>query len=157
MFRNQSNKYDKFIVSELKIPPNQVEPHKFYRLRAYRKGAKNTEYYEGNDSVYLFSTGIYLEKLYCLKLSSIEPDTFFTWFRAITRDFKVLLEDVDTVDMHRLAPIIDRGGRMVYEIYIKNYAKLNKLENPYRSYDIDKIVELFELKMSTKELKNVVI
>jgi len=137
--QNQALKYKPLILKEKRVAKNRLLPHRIYRISTYKYSDGNVESLRGNDSTLIFSVGIFEQKLSALKLSSIKPEDFFNWMKGIIRTKSVFETDKELIEIEDLMPVIDRGGKALYETYIKNNKSIQKLENPYRTYTISNI------------------
>ena len=59
--------------------------------------------------------------------------------KRIVRNNSVFETDKEIVEIVDLAPVFDKGGKVLYETHIKNSKSIKKLENPYRTYTISNI------------------
>lgn len=151
--QNQSIKYKPLIEKEVRVSKNRILPHRIYRISTYKYSDGTVESLRGNDTTLIFSAGIYDRKLSAIKLSSIRPDDFFEWLKKIVKSNAILDTDKEIIEINELAPIIDKGGKTLYETYIKNNRSLKKLENPYRTYSIENIRYAQEVFIKKEVLK----
>jgi len=145
---NQAIKYKPFILEEKRVSRSAVKPYGVYRISTYKYADGNKETLTGADTTIVFVTGIYERKFSAVKLSSIKPDDFFKWFRRLEDKAGAVLTDearVGNVGLYDIATVYDRGGQRIYDSYVKTGTELKKLENPYRTYNMDGIQYMSEI------------
>lgn len=143
--RNFIRDYEVLIQKEQKVQSNRLYPHRLYRLSNYVYSDGNKEALRGKDSTLLFCTGVFEGKMSALKISMMPPDTFFKWFSKLIKNNEILESDDTLIQLDKLGPKLDRGGKRLWEGYIQNNVSLKKMGNSYRTYNLSKISNISEI------------
>lgn len=130
-------------------------PRNFYRISRYEYGDGDVKSLVGNDSSLIFVIGIYEGKINCIKLNEVRPEIFFRWFPTVFRN-NITTEDID--GMNKTSDLIifsDKTGNMLFETKIKNKQIYNQNPRPYRTYSLDGIKYIQEIKIKADILKQI--
>lgn len=151
---NYSAEYKKFIESEVRSSKGMLEPGNLYRLSSYEYSDGESRSLAGVNSSIIFVFGIYEKKLSCLKLNEVKTEKFKTWFQTILKE-GLTVEDIDS--MKTLDEIIittDRAGNRLFESKIKGKPIYMNDPRPYRTYTIDGLKYIQEIKLKKDFIKS---
>ena len=130
-------------------------PRNFYKISRYETADGVVKSMIGNDVSFIFVIGVFENKVNCLKLNEIRPELFLRWFPTLIHN-SVGLEEID--NMQKTSDIIifsDRSGNTLFESKIKNKPIYNQTPNPYRTYTLDGIKYMQEIKLKNNILKQI--
>ena len=151
---NYSVEYKKYIESEIRSSKSMLEPGNLYRISSYDYSDGETRSLAGINSSIIFVFGIYEKKLNCLKLNEVKTDKFKTWLQTILKQ-GLKSEDIDY--MKTLDEIIiptDRAGNRLFESKIKGKPIYINDPRPYRTYTIDGLKYIQEIKLKKDFIKS---
>jgi hypothetical protein len=147
---NFTRQYTKFLRPEKRVPRGQLRPRNIYRITTYKGGTPPTKTAE--ESRYVFVIGILGNKLHCIKLNPINP-VHFTQLIAKLRDKRLPLSS--NLRLELMLKKFDRTGNNLFDTYIKNNGNLYRKDfNNYRTYILDKIVNVFEIRFEQDVLQD---
>ena len=153
---NYSVEYKKYIESEIRSSKSMLEPGNLYRISSYDYSDGETRSLAGINSSIIFVFGIYEKKLNCLKLNEVKTDKFKTWLQTILKQ-GLKSEDIDS--MKTLDEIIiptDRAGNRLFESKIKGKSIYTNDPRPYRTYTIDGLKYIQEIKLKKDFIKSLI-
>jgi len=144
-----TRQYTKFLRPEKRIPRAQIRPRNIYRIITYKGG--NPASKQGEESRYVFVIGIVGNKVHCIKINPIVP-LHFTELIGRLRDKRLPLSETIRLDL--MLKRFSKDGNALFDSYIKNNSKVysRKLSN-YRTYIIDKIVNVYEIRFEQEVLE----
>jgi hypothetical protein len=151
---NYSTEYKKYIESEIRASKSMLEPGNLYRISSYEYSDGESRSLAGVNSSIIFVFGIYEKKLNCLKLNEVKTDKFKTWLQTILKE-GLKPEDVDS--MKTLDEIIittDRAGNRLFESKIKGKPIYTNDPRPYRTYTLDGLKYIQEIKLKKDFIKS---
>lgn len=148
-----SARYLPFIETEEMVSKTLIRPRNLYKIVSYEYVDGKTKTLAGPKTSYVFVLGIFEKKLNCIKISEVRPERFFAWFKTI---FKKSLTEEKVMESERLEDLIifgDRQGNKLFNTYVKG--KQIYLQNPcpYRTYNLDGIRQISEIKFKKEILK----
>jgi hypothetical protein len=145
-----TRQYTKFLRPEKRIPRGQIRPRNIYRIITYKGGQPATKTAE--ESRYVFVIGIVGNKVHCIKINPIIP-LHFTELIGRLRDKRLPLSETIRLDL--MLKKFAKDGNALFDSYIKNNTKVysRKLSN-YRTYILDKIVNVYEIRFEQEVLEN---
>jgi hypothetical protein len=132
----------------------QLNPRNFYRVSRYENVAGDVKSLTGPKSSLIFVIGTHEDKVNCLKLNEIRPAVLLKWLPTIIKD-SVKVENID--EMKLLSDIIivsDKFGNKLFESKIKGKVIYNIEPRPYRTYNLDGLKYIQEVKLKTDVLKS---
>ena len=143
--------YKQILTPEVRVGKNQILPRNIYRISTYRDGVPPTKV--GLESRYVFVIGRIDNKIHCLLLNHIVPDNFISFLNKLRNKSKTIEKDQPLSELLKLTP---RDGKQLFESYVKNNPKIysSMLDN-YRTYFIDKIQNVWEIRFEEGFLQNV--
>lgn len=146
MFTKQ---YKTFLKPESRIPRSRIRPRNIYRITTYRGGEPPTK--TGQEERYIFVIGIVGNKVHAIKLNPIKPLNFINFIGKL-RDKKIPIGDDQQLET--LLKQFSRDGNSLFESYVKNNSKIysSQLKN-YRTYLLDSIVNVYEIRFESDFLK----
>jgi hypothetical protein len=151
---NYSTEYKKYIESEVRASKSMLEPGNLYRISSYEYSDGESRSLAGANSSIIFVFGIYEKKLNCLKLNEVKTDKFKNWLQTILKE-GLKPEDVDS--MKTLDEIIittDRAGNRLFESKIKGKPIYTNDPRPYRTYTLDGLKYIQEIKLKKDFIKS---
>ena len=151
---NYSVEYKKYIESEIRASKSSLEPGNLYRISSYDYSDGESRSLAGINSSIIFVFGIYDKKLNCLKLNEVKTDKFKNWLQTILKE-GLVPEDVDS--MKTLDEIIittDRAGNRLFESKIKGKPIYTNDPRPYRTYTLDGLKYIQEIKLKKDFIKS---
>ena len=144
-----TRQYKTFLRPEKRIPRSQIRPRNIYRITTYRGGEPPTK--TGENERYIFVIGIVGNKVHAIKINPIKP-LDFTNFISKLRDRRIPIgEDQRLEDLLKK---YSRDGSSLFESNIKNNSKVyDKKLNNYRTYILDSIVNVYEIRFEEDFLR----
>lgn len=145
-----TRQYQKFLKPEKRIPRAQIRPRNIYRIVTYKGGEPPNK--QGEESRYVFVIGIVGHKIHCIKLNPIVP-LHFTQFIGFLRNKRV--QPNSQLGLEYMLKTFARDGNALFDTFVKNNAKVysRKLNN-YRTYILEKIVNVYEIRFEQDILDN---
>lgn len=144
-----TRQYKTFLRPEKRIPRSQIRPRNIYRITTYRGGEPPTK--TGENERYIFVIGIVDNKVHAIKINPIKPLDFTNFIGKLRDRRKPIGEDQRLED---LLKTYSRDGSSLFESNIKNNTKVyaKKLNN-YRTYILDSIVNVYEIRFEEDFLR----
>ena len=145
-----TRQYTQFLKPEKRVSKGQIKARNIYRITTYKGGEPATK--SGENARYVFVIGITGGKVHCIKLNPIKPIDF-TNFIAELRDRRIPLTENTRLSLFlkKFSP----DGNDLFLTKVKNNKKLYSpsLKN-YRTYMLDKIQNVFEIRFEQDVLEN---
>lgn len=130
-------------------------PRNFYRISRYENVDGEVKSLVGNDASIIFVIGIFENKVNCIKLNEVRPQIFLRWFSTIIKN-GIVSEDIDVMQKTSdILPFYDKTGNILFESKVKNKPIYNQTPNPYRTYTLDGIKYIQEIKLKNNILKQI--
>jgi hypothetical protein len=130
-------------------------PRNFYRISRYENVDGEVKSLVGNNSSIIFVIGIYENKVNCIKINEIRPQIFLRWFSTLIKN-GITVEDIDNIEKTSdILPFYDRTGNNLFESKVKNKPIYIQTPNPYRTYTLDGIKYIQEIKLKNNILKQI--
>ena len=148
-----SARYLPFIESEETVSKTLVRPRNLYKITSYEYIDGKTKTLTGPKTSYVFLLGIFEKKLNCIKITEVRPEMFFAWFKTI---FQKTLTEEKVMEAEKLEDLIiraDRQGSKLFNSYVKGKPIYNHNPCPYRTYNLDGIKQIQEIKFKKEILK----
>lgn len=131
----------------------KLNPRNFYRVSRYEYADGDVKSLTGNNSSLIFVLGVHDEKVNCIKLNEVELEVFKRWFPTMLKP-TIKTEDVDSMEMTSdLIIDSDRSGKTLFESKVKGKTIYNKNPRPYRTYNLDGLQYIQEMKLKSEVLK----
>ena len=145
-----TRQYTKFLRPEKRVPRAQIRPRNIYRIVTYRDGQPPTKTAE--KARYVFVIGIVGNKVHCIKINPINP-IHFTQLIGKLRDRRKPLSS--QLRLEYMLKTFSKDGNALFDTSIKNNKNLYRrdLDN-YRTYILDKIVNVYEIRFEQEVLEN---
>ena len=145
-----TRQYTKFLRPEKRIPRAQIRPRNIYRIVTYRDGQPPTQTAE--KARYVFVIGIVGNKVHCIKINPINP-LHFTQLIGKLRDKRKPISS--QLRLEYMLKTFSKDGNALFDTSIKNNRNLYRrdLDN-YRTYILDKIVNVYEIRFEQEVLEN---
>ena len=145
-----TRQYKEFLKPEVRVSKSLIKPRNIYRISTYSGGDPITK--QGDDARYVFVIGKVGDKIHCIKLNEIKPIDF-TQFIGKLRDKIIPLTENQMV--HLFLKKFATDGNSLFETYVKNNSKIySKSLGNYRTYFIDKIVNVWEIRFELDFLQD---
>ncbi len=143
------NQYLKFLRPEKRVPKNQLKQCNIYRIVRYGGDTKR-----GINARYVFVIGKVIDKgrvkVHCLKINDIRPSVLVNFLKDL-RNTKLITENY--FDLSSLLKSFDREGSRLFNGFIKNNKQVyNRALGNYRTYFVDKLQYISEVKFEYEEL-----
>ena len=148
--------YSKFIDKEVRISKSLINPGNLYRISSYEYADGESRSLAGANSSLIFVFGIHEKKVNCLKLNDVSADVFKTWLKTLIKP-TTKNEDIDS--MKKLEEIIiesDAKGNKLFESKIKGKPIYNINPRPYRTYNMEGLKYIQEVKLKADFLKSLI-
>ena len=145
-----TRQYKEFLKPEVRVSKSLIKPRNIYRISTYSGGDPITK--QGEDARYVFVIGKVGDKIHCIKLNEIKPIDF-TQFIGKLRDKRIPLTENQMLHLFLKKFAVD--GNALFETYVKNNSKIySKSLGNYRTYIIDKIVNVWEIRFELDFLQD---
>jgi len=145
-----TRQYTNFLKPEKRISRSEIRPRNIYRITTYKGGNPATK--SAEEARYVFVIGIIDKKVHCIKINPIKP-LHFTQLIGKLRDKRLPLSS--DLKLELMLKKFDRTGNALFETHIKNNKNLYRKEfNNYRTYFLDKIVNVYEIRFEQDILEN---
>jgi hypothetical protein len=145
-----TRQYKEFLKPEVRVSKSLIKPRNIYRISTYSGGDPITK--QGEDARYVFVIGKVGDKIHCIKLNEIKPIDF-TQFIGKLRDKRIPLTENQM--LHLFLKKFATDGNSLFETYVKNNSKIySKSLGNYRTYFIDKIVNVWEIRFELDFLQD---
>ena len=131
----------------------KLNPRNFYRVSRYEYADGDVKSLTGNNSSLIFVLGVHDEKVNCIKLNEVGLEIFMRWFPTLLKP-TIKGEDVDKMEM--ISDLIiegDRSGKTLFESKVKTNAIYKANPRPYRTYNLDGLQYIQEMKLKSETLK----
>ena len=131
----------------------KLNPRNFYRVSRYEYADGDVKSLTGNNSSLIFVLGVHDEKVNCIKLNEVGLEIFMRWFPTI---LKPTIKDEDVDSMEMISDLIidgDRSGKTLFESKVKGKSIYNLNPRPYRTYNLDGLQYIQEIKLKSETLK----
>ena len=149
--RNFTDQYKQILTPEFRIGKSQILPRNIYRISSYKDGTPPTKV--GLETRYVFVIGKVNNKIHCLLLNHILPDNFISLLNRLRNKTRPIENDQPLSELLKVLP---RDGKQLFESYIKNNPKIySTILDNYRTYFIDKIQNVWEIRFEDGFLQNV--
>lgn len=132
----------------------KLNPRNFYRISKYEYADGDVKSMTGNNSSLIFVLGVHDEKVNCIKLNEVDLEVFMRWFPTMIKP-TIKAEDVDAMEM--ISDLIidgDRSGKTLFESKVKGKTIYNKNPRPYRTYNLDGLQYIQEIKLKAETIKD---
>ena len=132
----------------------KLNPRNFYRVSRYEYADGDVKSLTGNNSSLIFVLGVHDEKVNCIKLNEVGLEIFMRWFPTI---LKPTIKDEDVDSMEMISDLIidgDRSGKTLFESKVKGKSIYNLNPRPYRTYNLDGLQYIQEMKLKNETLKD---
>ena len=131
-----------------------LEPGNLYRVSSYEYSDGEARSLSGANSSIIFVFGIYEKKINCLKLNEVKTDKFKSWLQSILKQ-GLKSEDIDSMkSLDELIIQSDRAGNKLFESKIKGKPIYINDPRPYRTYTIDGLKFIQEIKLKKDFIKS---
>lgn len=145
-----TRQYAKLLRPERRVPRSQIRPRNIYRIITYKGGVPATK--QAEQSRYVFVIGIVGNKVHCIKINPILPLHFTNLISKLRDRRKPLSSKLRLEDMLKT---YSRDGNSLFDSSIKNNRNLYRRDlNNYRTYILDKIVNVYEIRFEQEVLEN---
>ena len=148
---NYVNQYKEILKPEKRVSKQLILPRNIYRITTYENGNPATKV--GVQSRYVFVIGKIDNKIHCLLLNHVPPINFIKLLNKLKDPAKNIKEGVQLSEVLKL---MARDGNQLFKTYIRpnNMVYTPKLDN-YRTYFIDKIQHVWEVRFEQDFLKEI--
>lgn len=133
-----ATKYKQFIGSESHAIKSRLKIKNVYRISSYEYLDGTKKLFTPTESSLILLLEIKDKKLFCLKISEVEPKIFFQWVKSF---FKSGLNDDDF-----------NNTKHLNELLVKS--ELNNTKIPFRSYKMEGIKKIDEINFKKEVLKS---
>lgn len=131
----------------------KLNPRNFYRVSRYEYADGDVKSLTGNNSSLIFVLGVHDEKVNCIKLNEVGLEIFMRWFPTILKP-TIKAESVDSMEMTSDLIIDgDKSGKTLFESKVKTNAIYRVNPRPYRTYNLDGLQYIQEIKLKSEVLK----
>ena len=142
-----TSQWVQLLKPEFRVSKSLIRPRNIYRLSVYKDGDPKSQ------KRFVFVIGIHDDKVHCLKLNDIKP-LDFTNFLFKIRDKRVPVDNTKRLEEHLIK--LPKDGNRLFEGYVKTNTKLySKQLNSYRTYTLDKISYISEIRFENDVLNNI--
>lgn len=145
-----TRQYTKFLKPEKRIPRSEIRPRNIYRITTYKDGDPPTQ--SAEKARYVFVIGVVGGKVHCIKINPIVP-LHFTQLIGKLRDKRLPLSS--NLRLESMLKKFSKDGNALFDSYIKNNKNLYRRDlNNYRTYFLDKIINVYEIRFEQDVLEN---
>lgn len=131
-------RYKDLIESEQSVTKSKIKAHDVYRIDSYKYADGTTKTLLGTKSALIFVLEIKDKKVFCLKISEVEPKKFFQSLKLYFN--RALTEEK-----------FDNAKRL-HEVLVKS--KIINKKIPFRTYNLDGIKKVEEIYFKKEVLKS---
>ena len=131
----------------------KLNPRNFYRVSRYEYADGDVKSLTGNNSSLIFVLGVHDEKVNCIKLNEVGLEIFKRWFPTLIKP-TIKSEEVDSMEM--ISDLIIDGDITAYSLHVqveKTNAIYKVNPRPYRTYNLDGLQYIKEIKLKSETLK----
>ena len=144
-----TRQYTKLLRPEKRVPRSQIRPRNIYRIVTYKGGEPATKTAE--TARYVFVIGVVGNKIHCIKINPIVPLHFTQLIGKLRDKRKPLSSQLKLEDMLKT---YSRDGNALFDSSIKTNRNLYRRDlNNYRTYILDKIVNVYEIRFEQEVLE----
>jgi hypothetical protein len=152
---NHYLRYTKLFEFGKRVQKNylKLNPKNFYRISRYAYADGDVKSLSGNNSSLVFVIGVHDEKVNCIKLNEVSVEIFSRWFPTI---LKPTITEADVDSMEMTSDLIiqgDKSGNALFESKIKGKSIYNVNPRPYRTYNLDGLQYIQEIKLKSETIK----
>jgi hypothetical protein len=154
---NYLSQYSPYIQKYVRASRQNMTPLNIYKIQTYRYADGVVRRKLGLETSLIFSVGIYLKELYCIRLNEIKPAQFFTWSnRIFNRDSLNEIKD-ETISFRSVIKEFNENGRDLFLNHIKPSSVVYKNQNKqnFRTYLIKNIIYTQEAVFDMKKIKEI--
>ena len=145
-----TRQYQKFLRPEKRIPRSQIRPRNIYRIVTYKGGQPPNK--QGEQARYVFVIGVVGNKIHCIKINPIVP-LHFTQLISKLKDKRV--PPNAQLRLEYMLKKFSRDGAQLFNSNIKPNRNLYRKElDNYRTYILDKIVNVYEIRFEQDVLES---
>lgn len=146
-----TNQYKEILKPEKRIGKSLILPRNIYRISTYVDGNPPTKV--GMESRYVFVIGKVDNKIHCLLLNNVLPANFIIFLNNL-RDGNIPIDNEQPLS--ELLKLMGKDGNQLFNSYVKRNRTIysRKLDN-YRSYFLDKIQNVWEIRFEDGFLKEI--
>jgi hypothetical protein len=148
---NYINQYNEILNPEKRVSKDLIRPRNIYRITTYENGNPPTKF--GTNSRYVFVIGKVDDKIHCLLLNYVPPIEFIKLLNRLKDPVKNIKEGVQ---LSEVLKSMARDGNQLFKTYIRpNKLIYNKKYDNYRTYFIDKIQYVWEIRFEQDFLNEI--
>ena len=149
-----TSKYKEFIQKEKKISKGLIRPRNLYRITSYQYADGSTKSLTGEKSSLIFTTGIYEQKISCIKINELKPEKFFEWVKKLKKPALPSEEITEDALFESYLILLDKGGQRLYESFVKPSPILKTAKSPvYTTYSLSGINNIYQLQLKVDKLQ----
>jgi hypothetical protein len=145
-----------YIDKEIRVSKSAVNPRNLYRISSYSYVDGETRSLAGSNSSLVFVFGIHDDKLNCLKLNNVSTNEFKNWLKTL---LKPAIKETYIDSMKKLEDLLvgsDMQGNGIFESKIKGKPIYNTNPRPYRTYNMEGLKYIQEVKLKADFLKSLI-
>jgi hypothetical protein len=146
--------YKPLIESEKRASKSSLIPRNVYRISSYEFADGEQRSLTGQNSSLIFLIGIYDKKLIALKISEVTPKIFFDWLKTIQLKGLTPQKIDESKSLDELIILDNTTGSKIFDGYVKGRPIYNKKPSPYRTYNLDGVKYIQEVKFKKDILKS---
>lgn len=149
-----ANQYKPFVSEEKSVAKSLIKPRNIYKITSYVYSDGKQKSFSGNETAYIFVLGITPDKkISCVKMSEIKPDKFFRWLKPLFRKGITEKKWEEAEKLNELLIVTDKGGSKLFNQFLKTNNIYNANPNSYRTYSLQGIKQVQEVRLRTDFLK----
>jgi hypothetical protein len=151
-------RYKELFEFEKRVQKNYIKtnPRNFYRVSRYEYSDGDVKSLTGTNSSLIFVIGVHDDKVNCIKLNEVRPELFLQWMPTLFK-LPITVEDIDNMKLTSdLLVISDLSGNGLFESKIKGKPLYNSNPRPYRTYNLDGLQYIQEIKLKSDILKGMI-
>lgn len=152
-----ANQYKPYIAEEVSVSKSLIKPRNIYKITSYVYADGAQKNLSGNNTAYVFVLGITTDKkISCIKFSEIKPDKFFRWLKPLFRKGITDKKWEEAEKLNELIIVSDKTGSKLFNQFVKTHSIYNANPDSYRTYSLQGIKQVQEVKLKTEFLKTLV-
>ena len=151
------NQYKPFVADEVSVSKSLIRPRNIYKITSYVYSDGTQKNLSGNETAYVFVLGLTTDKkISCVKMSEMKPDKFFRWLKPLFRKGITEKKWQEAEKLNELLIVADKTGSKLFNQYVKTNNIYSANPNSYRTYSLQGIKQVQEVKLRTDFLKTLV-
>lgn len=148
--------YSPIISEEVSVSKTSIKPRNIYRINSYKYKEGTTKSLAGTDTALVFVVGITPQKVVsAIKISEVKSKLFFDWLKKLAKKGLSDEEIDESEELSELLILDSKDGKKIFNQFVKPSRIYTGNPFPYRTYLLNSIKNVEEIKFSKEILKRV--